>query len=116
MPSSPAKEKLQTRPTCEYGASSSSFYTTAEKKDSYEGLSDVLEAKVSDPKLRVAIHDMLNVCAEITEALRTALVTVEGSTNDFGDTQLSVDVSQANIFAVANDEARFAIPFWTVYF
>jgi hypothetical protein len=35
---------------------------------------------------------MLDVCAEITEALRTALVTVEGSMNDFGDAQLSVDV------------------------
>ena len=36
---------------------------------------------------------MLDACAEITEALRTALVTVEGSMNDFGDAQLSVDVS-----------------------
>lgn len=49
-----------------------------------------------DPKLRTVIVDMLDVCAEITEALRTALVTVEGSTNDFGDTQLSVDVSETS--------------------
>lgn len=35
---------------------------------------------------------MLEACADITEALRTALVTVEGSSNTFGDAQLSVDV------------------------
>jgi hypothetical protein len=79
----------------EFGASSTSFYTTTEKKDSYESLDDVLSNKCSDPKVRHVIKDMLNVCAEITEALRTALVTVEGSMNDFGDAQLSVDVSNA---------------------
>lgn len=77
----------------EYGASSTSFYTKTEKQDSYLSLDDVLEAKCSDPKIRRVIKDMLDVCADITEALRTALVTVEGSTNDFGDAQLSVDVS-----------------------
>ena len=35
---------------------------------------------------------MLDACADITEALRSALVTVEGSSNTFGDAQLSVDV------------------------
>lgn len=77
----------------EYGASSTSFYTTVEKKDTYESLDTVLEQKCKDPKVRQVIKDMLDVCAEITEALRTALVTVEGSMNDFGDAQLSVDVS-----------------------
>ena len=77
----------------EFGASSTSFYTKTEKKDSYESLDAVLEQKCSDPKVRAVIKDMLDVCAEITEALRTALVTVEGSMNDFGDAQLSVDVS-----------------------
>jgi hypothetical protein len=76
----------------EYGASSTSFYTTAEKKDTYESFDTVLGQKCSDPKVRQVIKDMLDVCAEITEALRTALVTVEGSMNDFGDAQLSVDV------------------------
>jgi hypothetical protein len=79
--------------TSEYGASSTSFYTTVEKKDQYESLESVLENHCSDPKLREVITDMLDVCAEITEALRSALVTVEGSMNDFGDAQLSVDVS-----------------------
>jgi hypothetical protein len=76
----------------EYGASSTSFYTDVEKQDSYESINDVLAKKCDDEKVRQVILDMLDVCAEITEALRVALVTVEGSTNDFGDAQLSVDV------------------------
>ena len=79
----------------EYGASSTSFYTTVEKKDQYESLESVLSNHCSDPKIREIITDMLDVCAEITEALRSALVTVEGSMNDFGDAQLSVDVSNS---------------------
>jgi len=78
----------------EFGASSTSFYTTTEKQDSYDSLDKVLEEKCSDPQVREVIVDMLDVCAEITEALRTALVTVEGSQNTFGDAQLSVDVSK----------------------
>jgi sedoheptulose-bisphosphatase len=77
----------------DYGASHTSFYTSTEKKESYESLDDVLNTKCKDPKVRHVIRDMFAVCADITIALRTALVTVEGSTNDFGDTQLSVDVS-----------------------
>lgn len=86
------KMSSSTKLNGEYGASSTSFYTTVEKKDTYESLDTVLEQKCSDPKVRQVIKDMLDVCAEITEALRTALVTVEGSMNDFGDAQLSVDV------------------------
>ena len=55
-------------------------------------MDDVLNEKCKDEKVRAVIKDMLDVCADITEALRTALVTVEGSMNDFGDAQLSVDV------------------------
>lgn len=77
----------------EFGASSTSFYTTNEKQDSYDSLEDVLATNCADSKLRQVIVDMLDVCADITEALRTALVTVEGSANTFGDAQLSVDVS-----------------------
>ena len=94
-PASFTKTSSSTQLMGEFGASSTSFYTTTEKKDSYESLEDVLSNKCSDPKVRHVIKDMLNVCAEITEALRTALVTVEGSMNDFGDAQLSVDVSTA---------------------
>jgi hypothetical protein len=85
-----------TQPEGAYGASCTSYYTSTEKKESYESLNDVLNAKCNDPKVRQVLTDMLDVCADITEALRTALVTVEGSTNDFGDTQLSVDVSRSN--------------------
>lgn len=63
----------------EYGASSTSFYTTAEKQDTYMSLDEVLEIKCKDEKIRQVIKDMLDVCADITEALRTALVTVEGT-------------------------------------
>ena len=42
--------------------------------------------------MRKVIVEMLDACGEITEALRSALVTVEGSANTFGDAQLSVDV------------------------
>jgi hypothetical protein len=55
--------------------------------------------------VRQVIKDMFAVCADITIALRTALVTVEGSTNDFGDTQLSVDVSGSYSF----DSSRYIV-------
>lgn len=76
----------------EYGASSTSFYTDVQKQDSYLSLDDVLDEKCKDAQLKTVIKDMLDACADITEALRTALVTVEGSSNTFGDAQLSVDV------------------------
>jgi hypothetical protein len=76
-----------------YGASCTSFYTNEEKRDSYESLYDVLQSKCFNEKLRICIQDLMETCANITEALRSTLVHVEGSTNDFGDTQLSVDVS-----------------------
>jgi len=86
------KPTFSTKLYGEYGASSTSFYTTTEKKSSYKSLADVLSTKCKDEQVRGVITDMLGACAEITEALRTALVTVEGSMNDFGDAQLSVDV------------------------
>lgn len=87
------QEKFQKRgEDTSFGASCTSFYTTEEKKDSYDTLEDVLLTKCADDKVRAVIQDLLQICADITEALRVALVTVEGSTNDFGDSQLSVDV------------------------
>lgn len=74
--------------------SSTSFYTDVERQDSYESLEAVLNAQCRDGKVRQVIRDLLDACASITEALRAALVHVEGGTNDFGDTQLSVDVSR----------------------
>ena len=55
-------------------------------------MESVLKAKCKDEKTRAVILEMLDACADITEALRSALVTVEGSANTFGDAQLSVDV------------------------
>ncbi|GKY98522.1 hypothetical protein MPSEU_000809300 [Mayamaea pseudoterrestris] len=81
----------------EYGASCTSFYTSAEKLDHYESLDEVLAKHCKNEKLRTVINDMLNVCAEITDALRTTLVTVEGIDNAFGDKQLSVDVIADNL-------------------
>ena len=43
--------------------------TTAEKKDSYESLDHVLQAKCKDEQVRGVIRDMLDVCADITQAL-----------------------------------------------
>jgi len=76
----------------EFGASSTSFYTKTEKQDSYDDLDQILDAKCKDEKLKVLVKEMLDAVADITEALRSALVTVEGSQNTFGDQQLSVDV------------------------
>merc|ERR1719356_293001 len=76
----------------EYGASSTSFYTKTEKQDSYDDLDKVLDEKMKDPEIKAVIKEMLGAIGEITEALRSALVTVEGSSNTFGDQQLSVDV------------------------
>jgi hypothetical protein len=88
----PTKEE-RVKQYAEYGASETSFYTSAEKLDHYESLDEVLDKHCQDTKLRTVITDLLNVCAEITDALRTTLVTVEGIENSFGDKQLSVDVS-----------------------
>merc|ERR1712187_121030 len=43
-------------------------------------------------QIKAVIKEMLGAIRDITEALRSALVTVEGSSNTFGDQQLSVDV------------------------
>merc|ERR1740138_96025 len=84
--------QAETPATAEYGASGTSFYTKTEKQDSYDALETVLNAKCKDGQVRVLIGEMLEACADITDALRSALVTVEGSANTFGDAQLSVDV------------------------
>ena len=76
----------------EFGASSTSFYTDTVKQDSYDDLDTVLDKHCKDANTRQVICELLDACGEITEALRTALVTVADSTNTFGDTQLSVDM------------------------
>jgi len=81
----------------EYGASGTSYYTTTEKQDSYPSLENILEKHCKNDTLKACIRELLDGCADITEALRSALVTVEGTDNSFGDKQLSVDVIADNI-------------------
>nr|AHK23662.1 chloroplast sedoheptulose-1,7-bisphosphatase [Chromera velia] len=81
-----------------YGASHTSFYTSAKAKDSYESLADVLNSKVADPDVRTVINEMLDAAVKITEALRVNLVTVADAQNSvFGDVQLGVDVIADNL-------------------
>jgi len=67
------------------------------EQESYDSLDFTLNAKCADAMVRTVIKEQLDACADITEALRSALVTVEGSENTFGDAQLSVDVIADNI-------------------
>jgi len=75
-----------------YGASHTSFYTDAVAKDKYDTLAEVMEQKLKDPKLKGMVNELLDACVKITEALRVNLVTVNDSSNTFGDRQLTVDV------------------------
>lgn len=92
LTSKPRTNAIRKAEDSAYGASHTSFYTTEEKKDSYDSLETILETKCNDASLKTLVTEMMDACAKITEALRTALVTVEGSANTFGDVQLTVDV------------------------
>lgn len=81
-----------------HAASETSFYTTEEKMDYYPSLPEVLGERCANPLVRQVVQDLMAVCADITEALRAAIVTVEGTSNEFGDSQLSVDVSAPALF------------------
>jgi len=91
------QHRIRTVARAEYGASGTSFYTTTEKQDSYPSLENILDKHCADATLKACIKELLDGCADITEALRSALVTVEGTDNSFGDKQLSVDVIADNI-------------------
>merc|ERR1711972_790995 len=60
--------------------------------DKYDTLDEVLEKSLKDTKLQGMVKELLDACVKITEALRVNLVTVNDSSNTFGDTQLTVDV------------------------
>jgi sedoheptulose-bisphosphatase len=98
-----------------YGASHTSFYTDAVAKDKYDTLAEVFDQKLKDPKLRGMVEELLEACVKITEALRVNLVTVNDSSNTFGDKQLTVDViaddllwdlakSSKNVFEASSEE------------
>lgn len=75
-----------------YAASHTSCYTSEVKRDKYDSLFSVLKAKVADPQQRQLIVEILTTCAEVASALSTALVTIDGTSNSFGDTVLTVDL------------------------
>merc|ERR1711966_21355 len=76
-----------------FGASHTSFYTSAVAKDSYATLSEILESKMADEGVRTVVTEMLDAAVEITKALRVNLVTVADAQNSvFGGVQLGVDV------------------------
>ena len=76
-----------------FGASHTSFYTSAVAKDSYSTLDEILDAKMKDEGVRGVTKEVLQACVKITEALRVNLVTVADAQNSvFGDVQLGVDV------------------------
>jgi len=80
-----------------YGASHTSFYTDNVANDKYDTLDEVLAEKMKDTKMQGMVRELLTACVKITEALRVNLVTVNGSSNVFGDTQLTVDVIADNL-------------------
>ena len=58
----------------------------------YAHFDPLREDDTPPPALTIRVCDSLSCELAGAEALRTALVTVEGSANSFGDTQLTVDV------------------------
>ena len=84
----------RTEPTmADVGAASTAFYTDAVKKDSYELMPAVLEAKVADPDMRRLMVTLFDAFATISDALRNELVVkADEQKSVFGDVQLGVDV------------------------
>merc|ERR1719353_344595 len=81
-----------------FGASHTSFYTDAVKKDKYDTLEEVLAEKLADKELVSVVNTMMDACGTITEALRQELVTVaDEQSSVFGDVQLGVDVAADNL-------------------
>lgn len=72
--------------------SHTSVYTQEMKKDKYSVLPDILEAKIADSQSRTLVSELFVACRKVSAALRTSLVTVEGTTNKFGDVVLTVDL------------------------
>jgi sedoheptulose-bisphosphatase len=92
-----------------FGASHTSFYTSEEKKEKYDTLEEVLSAKMATDDLRELIKEQLEACVKITMALRTNLVTVEGSQNTFGDVQLTVDVIADELMWAACEQSELVL-------
>ena len=81
--------------------SSTSFYTNVTEQDSYPTLHSILEQHNNDDTtgsssdhhlLSSVIYDVLDSIEQIATLLRTTLVYVSGTNNEFGDVQLGVDL------------------------
>ena len=80
--------------------SGTSFYTNVTQQDSYPTLSSILSTLTTSPSttntittpVHQIIYDLLYGIEQITDLLRTTLVYVSGTHNEFGDVQLSVDL------------------------
>jgi sedoheptulose-bisphosphatase len=92
---------IQRAPFLGEAPSCTSFYTNVEEQDSYPAANAILQNHCSDERVRQVLVDLLLACEEITVLLRSQLVYVSGATNEFGDTQLSVDVSADQILWTA---------------
>jgi sedoheptulose-bisphosphatase len=95
----------QKAPFLGHAASCTSFYTDVEEQDSYPAANAILEHHCSDKQVRQVLVDLLLACEEITVLLRSKLVYVSGTTNEFGDTQLSVDLSADQILWTTAQES-----------
>jgi sedoheptulose-bisphosphatase len=87
--------------------SGTSFYTNVTQQDSYPTLSSILVlTTVPIDPVHQMIYDLLYGIEQITELLRTTLVYVSGTQNDFGDVQLSVDMqADAILWQIAHESA-----------
>lgn len=95
----------QKAPLLGQAPSCTSFYTDVEEQDSYPSANAILQNHCSDSQVRQVLVELLLACEEITVLLRSKLVYVSGTTNEFGDTQLSVDVSADQILWTAAQES-----------
>jgi sedoheptulose-bisphosphatase len=82
---------LGTAPSC------TSFYTDVTEQDSYPTIDMILQNHCNNIEHQQVIYDLLYGCEQITNLLRTTLVYVSGTTNEFGDVQLSVDMKADDI-------------------
>jgi sedoheptulose-bisphosphatase len=92
-----------------HSPSCTSFYTDVEEQDSYPTADTILQNHCSEKQVRQVLIDLLLACEEITVLLRSKLVYVSGTTNEFGDTQLSVDVAADQILWTAAQESTVIV-------
>jgi sedoheptulose-bisphosphatase len=104
--------------------SGTSFYTNERQQDSYPTLASILSslssASVSATttttsngpttsitnRVHQMIYDLLYAIEQISDLLRTSLVYVSGTQNDFGDVQLSVDLqADAILWQMASESS-----------